>query len=316
MRERVEVAAAWLFLKALGILPRPLARIAGVWIARLLFFLRPPLRRVAEENLRFAFPDWSEAQRRKVIRGMVRQIGWLAAEFAHLPSLRRENLDRVILIDDIENFRAAQAEGKGVLFLTGHMSAWELAPYAHALHEAPLHFLVRTVDNTRVDALVESYRCRSGNTPIDKNEAARTVLRVLRANGVVGILADHNASRLEGVFVNFFGSPACTTAGLARFALRTGAAVVPAFVRWDDAIRKYRLAYQPALALVRTGDEAADVVANTQRFMDIVEAHVRLYPDQWLWVHRRWRERPAGEDSSIYDARPTTTTTTTTTTMN
>jgi len=112
--------------------------------------------------------------------------------------------------------------------------------------------------------------------------------------------------------VNFFGSPACTTAGLARFALRTGAAVVPAFVRWDDAIRKYRLAYQPALALVRTGDEAADVVANTQRFMDIVEAHVRLYPDQWLWVHRRWRERPAGEDSSIYDARPTTTTTTTT----
>ena len=309
MRERLEVAAAWLFLKALGILPRPLARILGVWIARVLFFLRPPLHRIAEENLRLAFPDWSEAQRRGVIRGMVRQIGWLAAEFAHLPSLTRQNLDRVIVMDDIENFREAQARGKGVLFLTGHMSAWELGPYAHALHGAPLHFLVRAVDNTRVDALVARYRCRSGNTPIDKNEAARAVLRVLRANGVVGILADHNASRLEGVFVNFFGSPACTTAGLARFALHTGAAVVPAFVRWDDAIGKYRLAYQPALTLVRTGDEAADVVVNTQRFMDIVEAHVRLYPDQWLWVHRRWRERPAGEDASIYDARPTTTTT-------
>jgi Kdo2-lipid IVA lauroyltransferase/acyltransferase len=304
MRERLEVSAAWLFLKTLGILPRPLARGAGVWMARLLLFLRPRLQRTAEENLRLAFPDWSAAQRRSVIHGMVRQIGWLAAEFAHLPSLTRQNLERVILLDGIENFRAAQAQGDGVLFLTGHMSAWELAPYAHALHEAPLHFLVRAVDNSRVDALVERYRCGSGNTPIDKNEAARAVLRVLRANGVVGILADHNTTRTEGVFVNFFGSPACTTAGLARFALHTGAAVVPVFVRWDAAIGKYRLAYQPALMLVRTGDEAADVVANTQLFMEIVEAHVRRYPDQWLWVHRRWKERPTGEESSIYDERP------------
>lgn len=307
MRERVEVAAAWIVLKALRILPRPLARMAGVSIARLLLFLRPPLRHAAMENLRLAFPGWSDTQRRTVIRGMARQAGWLAAEFAHLPALNRTNLDRVIVLDDTENFRAAQARGKGVLFLTGHMSAWELGPYAHALHEAPLHFLVRAVDNSRVDALVERYRCLSGNTPIEKGGAARAVLRVLRANGVVGILADHNASRLEGVFVNFFGVPACTTAGLARFALHTGAAVVPAFVRWDPAIHKYRLAYQSALTLVRTGDEAADVVANTQLFMDIVEAHVRRYPDQWLWVHRRWRERPAGETSSIYDPRPTTT---------
>jgi KDO2-lipid IV(A) lauroyltransferase len=309
MRERLEVSAAWLFLKALQILPRPVARALGAWMARVLLFLRPSLRHAALENLRLAFPDWSDAQRDAVIRGMVRQIGWLAAEFAHLPSLTLENLERVMVLDDIENFHAAQARGNGVLFLAGHMSAWELGPYAHALHEAPLHFLVRSVDNSRVDALVERYRCASGNIPIDKNEAARAVLRVLRANGVVGILADHNASRLEGVFVNFFGVPACTTAGLARFALHTGAAVVPAFVRWDAAIGKYRLAYQPALTLVRTGDEDADVIANTQLFMDIVESHVRKYPDQWLWVHRRWRERPAGENSSIYDTRPTTTTT-------
>jgi KDO2-lipid IV(A) lauroyltransferase len=309
MRERLELAAAWIFLKTLGILPRPLARAAGVWIARLLLFLRPRLGRTAEENLRLAFPEWSGAQRRGVIRGMVRQIGWLAAEFAHLPSLTRQNVERVILLDDIENFRAAQARGNGILFLTGHMSAWELGPYAHALREAPLHFLVRAVDNSRVDALVERYRCGSGNAPIDKNEAARAVLRVLRANGVVGILADQNTTRTEGVFVNFFGSPACTTAGLARFALHTGAAVVPAFVRWDAAVGKYRLAYQPALTLVRTGDEAADVAANTQLFMEIVEAHVRRYPDQWLWVHRRWKERPTDEESSIYDERPATTTT-------
>jgi Kdo2-lipid IVA lauroyltransferase/acyltransferase len=309
MQERLEFAFAWLVLKALGILPRPVARAAGAWTARALLFLRPPLRHAAQENLRLAFPDWSKAQRDAAIRGMVRQAGWLAAEFAHMGSLTRENLHRVIVLEDLEHFHAAQALGNGVLFLAGHMSAWELGPYAHALHEAPLHFLVRAVDNPHVDALVERYRCGSGNIPIEKNEAARAVLRVLRANGVVGILADHNAARSEGVFVNFFGVPACTTAGLARFALHTGAAVVPAFVRWDAAIRKYRLAYQPALALVRTGDEAADVIANTQQFMDVVEAFVRRYPDQWLWVHRRWKERPAGENSSIYDERPTTLTT-------
>jgi KDO2-lipid IV(A) lauroyltransferase len=309
MKERLEVAAAWLFLKTLGVLPRRVARIVGVWIARFLLFVRSPLRRVAEANLRLAFPDWSEAQRQSVIRGMIRQVGWLAAEFAHFPSLNRESLERVIVIEDFDNFRAAHALGKGVLLLTGHISAWELGPYAHALYDEPIHFLVRAVDNARVDALVDRYRCGSGNIPIDKNEAARAVLRVLRANGAVGIVADHNTSRSEGVFVNFFGIPACTTAGLARFALHTGAAVVPAFVRWDAATRKYRLAYQPALALVRTGDEAADVVVNTQRYMEIVEAHVRKYPDQWLWVHRRWKERPADGETSPYGARATTTAT-------
>ena len=306
MRERAEAAAAWLILKALGILPRRVARAVGVATARAVFLLVPAFRHTAMENLRLAFPDWSDAQRRGVIRGMLQQVGWLAAEFAQLPKLDRKNLERVIVLDDLNNFHAAQSAGKGVLFLAGHMSAWELGPYAHALHEAPLHFLVRTLDNMRVDAIVERYRCGSGNAPIDKKEAARAVLRVLRANGVVGILADHNASRSEGVFVNFFGVPACTTAGLARFALHTGAAVVPAFVRWDAAIGKYRLAYQPALTLVRTGDEDADVIANTQLFMDVVEAHVRRYPDQWLWVHRRWRERPSGETTSIYDAHPST----------
>jgi KDO2-lipid IV(A) lauroyltransferase len=307
MRERVEFAAAWLLLKTLGILPRRVARTVGAAISRILFSLLPQFRRVAEANLRLAFPEWPRAQRETVIRGMLRQAGWLVAEFAHLPKLNRENLERVIVLDGLENFQAAHARGKGVLFLTGHMSAWELAPYAHALREAPIHFIVRAVDNARVDALVERYRCGSGNTPIEKNEAARAVLRVMRANGVVGILADHNAARLEGVFVKFFGVPACTTAGLARFALHTGAAVVPVFVIWDDANRKYRLAYQPALTLLRTGDEAADVITNTQMFMDVIEAHVRQYPDQWLWIHRRWKERPADETSSIYDARPSAT---------
>ncbi len=150
-----------------------------------------------------------------------------------LPTVHQQNIDRIVLLDGFENFAAAQARGKGVLFLTGHMSAWELAPFAQALFGYPLHFLARAIDNPRVDALVTRYRCLSGNLPVEKNQSARAVLKVLAAGGTVGILADHNTLLAEGVFVDFFGIPACTTAGLARFALHTGAAVVPGFLHWD-----------------------------------------------------------------------------------
>jgi KDO2-lipid IV(A) lauroyltransferase len=200
-----------------------------------------------------------------------------------------------VLLDGFENFASAQARGKGVLFLTGHMSAWELAPFAQALFGYPLHFLARAIDNACVDALVTRYRCLSGNLPVEKNQSARAVLKILAAGGTVGILADHNTLLTEGVFVDFFGIPACTTAGLARFALHTDAAVVPGFLHWDPAIRKYRLCFEPAVQLIRTGDDATDIRENTQQFTRVIENYVRRYPDQWLWVHRRWKTRPPGE---------------------
>ena len=295
MRERLEYAAVWLLLKVLGAMPRPLARFAGASIAALLFWMRPGLRRSTTQNLKLAFPDWTRKQRRSVLGGMVRQLGWMGAEFAHFPRYTKQNIDRVVLLDGFENFAAAQAQGKGVLFLTGHMSAWELAPFAQALFGYPLHFLVRPIDNPRVDALVTKYRCLSGNLPIEKNQSARAVLKVLAANGTVGVLADQNTLPAEGVFVDFFGVPASTTAGLARFALHTGAAVVPGFLHWDKALRKYRLCFEPQVELLRSGDEDSDIRENTQRFTRIIENYIRRYPDQWLWLHRRWMTRPPGE---------------------
>ncbi len=175
------------------------------------------------------------------------------------------------------------------------MSAWELAPFAHALYGHPLHFLVRPVANPRVDALINRYRCLSGNQPIEKNRSARAILKVLGEGGTVGILADTNTSLDEGVFVDFFGRPACTTSGIARIALRTDAAVVPGFLAWDARDKKYHLQFARALELVRTGDEDADVRENTARFMAVIESYVREHPDQWLWVHKRWKTRPPGE---------------------
>lgn len=295
MRERLEYFVAWAGLKLLGILPRRVARFFGARFAAVVYALQPKLHGIALFNLQLAFPDWTLAQRERVIDGMVRQIGWMIGEFSRFPKYTRATIEKLVAIDGAENFAAAQQRGRGVLFLTGHMSAWELAPFAHALYGHPLHFLVRPIKNRRVDALINGYRCLSGNQPIDKNRAARAMLKVLGDGGTVGILADHNTSIEEGVFVDFFGVPASTTSGLARIALRTDAAVVPGFLCWDEAAGKYRLQFGPAVELIRTGDEDEDVRENTQQFTHIIEEYVRAHPEQWVWIHKRWKTRPAGE---------------------
>jgi Kdo2-lipid IVA lauroyltransferase/acyltransferase len=295
MMERLQYAVAWTFVKILGVLPRPVARAIAAGAARVLLFLMPKLRKTAEFNLKLAFPDWPEARRRPVMRQMTRSLGWMAAEFARLPRYTQKNIEKVVVLDGHENFLAGQSRGKGVLYLTGHIGAWELSSYAHALYGFPLHYMARPLDNAPLDALVNLYRGRSGNQPIYKNEAARTMLRVLKGAGTVGVLADQNTMPEEGVFVDFFGVPACTTTGIARVALHTDAAVVPGYAFWDEHLRKYRLRFEPPVELVRTGDAERDVLENTQRFAKVIEGIIRKYPEQWIWIHARWKNRPKGE---------------------
>jgi KDO2-lipid IV(A) lauroyltransferase len=296
MRERLEYYLAFLVLKGLGVLPRWAARALGIGVARWFFALRPKLRRVADFNLRLAFPEWSEAERQLTISKMVRNIGRMAGEFSQFPKYAPQNVYDTVQMVGEENYRAAEQAGKGLLLLGGHIGAWELSSFALGLYGHPCHFLVRAIKNSRVDALVNQYRALSGGKPIEKNESARVMFRVLHSGGAVGILADHNTAREEGVFVDFFGIPACSTSGLARIALRTGAAVVPVYALWDETAGKYRLHIDPPVELIRTGDADADVRANTARFIQIVENIARAYPDQWLWVHKRWKTRPSGEN--------------------
>jgi len=295
MIESLEYYAAWLMLKLLGVLPRNVARGLAVLVARILYALLPKLRKIAEFNVRLAFPDWSDAQRSLVKRGMLRNLGWMAAEFARFPSYTDENIDETLILDGQDNFLAAQRRGKGVLYLTGHIGAWELSSFAHALYGFPLHYMARPLDNLQLNSLVNQYRCLSGNRPIYKNESARMLLKILRSAGTVGILADQNTMPDEGMFVDFFGTPACTTTGIARVALHTDAAVVPGYAYWDESIGKYRLRFEPAVELSRTGDTERDVFVNTQKFAKVIEGIIRKYPEQWVWVHARWKTRPKGE---------------------
>jgi KDO2-lipid IV(A) lauroyltransferase len=295
LRQWVEYAALWVLLKACGLLPRGAARRLGAGVAALLFAMRPGLRRVAEINLKIAFPEWDDAKRSQVIREMVRELGWMAGEFSQFPKYSPEKIKDIVQLDGLENFLAAERRGKGVLFLTGHIGAWELAPFAQARYGHPLHFLARAVENPRVDGLVNSYRTMCGNRAIEKNQSARAVLRALGEGGTVGILADQNTLPEEGTFVDFFGVPACTTTGIARMALHTDAAVVPGYILWDAELGKYRLKLEPAVELVRRGDLERDVRENTARFTKVIENVVRAHPEQWVWVHKRWKTKPEGE---------------------
>ncbi|GAC1627026.1 MAG: lysophospholipid acyltransferase family protein [Candidatus Acidiferrum sp.] len=300
MSEWCEYAAAWLLLKAIVILPRPVARGVGSLTARLLFSLVPKLGKTALLNLRIAFPDWGDEQREAVIRKMVRNLGWMAAEFARFPRYGASNIEKIVILDGHENFLEGRRRGKGVIYLTGHIGAWELSSFAHALYGFPLHFMARPLDNKRIDALVNKYRTLSGNKPIFKNDSARAMLRILKNAGTLGILADQNTLPEEGVFVDFFGKTACSTSGIARVAAHTGAAVVPGYAYWDESIRKYRLRFEPPVELIQTGDAERDIFENTQRFAKVIEEIVRRHPDQWVWLHARWKTRPQGE-APLYD---------------
>jgi Kdo2-lipid IVA lauroyltransferase/acyltransferase len=300
MKARLEYAAVWLIVKGLGLLPRPLARRIASALTRFCYVLLPRLQKTAEINLLLAFPEWTDAQRRCVIRKMLRHLGWMAVEFARFPKYNRQNIEKVIVLDGHENFLEGQRRGKGVLYLTGHIGAWELSSFAHALYGFPLHYMARPIENRRIDALVNGYRCLSGNQPIFKNASARVTLKVLKDAGTIGILADQNTMPSESVFVDFFGKAASTTSGIARLALHTGAAVVPGYAVWDEQLGRYRLRFDPAVELTRTGNEDSDILENTQKFTKVLEEVIRKYPDQWVWVHGRWNTRPNGEPS-VYD---------------
>jgi KDO2-lipid IV(A) lauroyltransferase len=205
--------------------------------------------------------------------------------------------------DGIEILWEAKKRGRGIIFLTSHLGAWEILCYAHSAIYEPISFLVRPIDNPLIEELVEQTRTRFGNQPISKKSAARAAMKLLRGGGILGVLADLNTHPHEGVFVPFFNRLACTTASVATLALRTDASVIPVCAPWDEQKQKFVFHGEPILELVRTGDQARDVEINTARFTAAIERQIRTYPEQWMWIHKRWKTRPQGEPD-LYARQP------------
>ena len=294
VRNVVEYAAALCVVKSLEWAPLPVANRLARGYVRVLDLALPRLRAVALRNLSLALPQTGVAEQSQIADNVFGSIARVMVAFARFPSLRRDNLDRWIRCEGSEYVEEAFRRGRGVLFATAHLGNWELSAFAHALFRAPMHVIVRPLDNPLIDALVERRRALSGNRPIFKKDFARSILKALAANEAVGILVDQNASEDSGVFVNFFGMPACASTGLAKIAAHSGAAVIPGFALWRPDERRYVLRFYPPIKI--TGDAARD----TQTIQTQLEQVIRTNPGQWLWIHRRWKTRPAGQPP-LYD---------------
>lgn len=299
MRHELEYAPIWMLVRVLGFLPLLVARTVGQSIALAFYLLHRRLSKVGMRNLEIAFPNLSRRQKIRVLRKLYLGLGRQLADVCHFPYITEKNISHLAVYDGFENFDRARSRGKGVLLLTAHFGGWEVGSFAHSVYGNKLKIVTRGLDNPPLEKLVTRYRTLYGNEILDKDTFSRGLIAAMRAGETVGILMDTNMTPPQGVFVDYFGRLACTASGVARLALRTDAEVVPAFTIWDSELRKYRIRFAPALPLIRTGDDEKDAISNTAMFTKAIESYVRKYPEQWLWVHRRWKTRPEGE-SPLY----------------
>src|ERR1700722_12370589 len=261
MRKRLEFMVVWPGGKLLGLPPRGVARVIGALVGRVALVLTPRLRRAGHRNLALAFPQKTEAERQQILRKLYRNLGWLLAEFCQMPRYTPEMTQSFIRYEGLEHYLAARERGKGVLVLTGHLGAWELSSFYHSLAGYPMGMVIRRLDKPLVDRFVNRVRCLHGNRVIHKDDFARGLIASMRANETVGILMDTNMTPPQGVFVPFFGVAACTASGLARVAQKTGAAVVPGFLLWEQTEQRYVLRFGPRAELVCTEDSEQDAIA-------------------------------------------------------
>jgi KDO2-lipid IV(A) lauroyltransferase len=284
--------AASILLRTFSSIPLALRKSLFITLSYLFYLFVPRQRFIALHNLSRAFPEKPPEEVRKIARGVYRNIGIIAAEFFDSPSLTREKILQRMSVEGWEHCRHALEKGKGILLLTAHFGNWELSATVFALLVKPLTAIYRPLDNPILEAAVRQVRESAGNKTLPKERAMRPMLRLLKQNGVLGIMIDQNVAWYEGVFVPFFGRKACTTDGIALLALHTGAPVLPGFlIRQPDG--RYRIKFLAEVETIRSGNRRQDVLTNTQRYNAILEEQVRQYPDQWLWIHHRWKTRPS-----------------------
>jgi Kdo2-lipid IVA lauroyltransferase/acyltransferase len=247
-------------------------------------------RLIALHNLRCAFPEKEMEELITIAKGVYRNVAITAAEFFSMPSITRENLHEWVEMEGLEYFEAGIAQGKGLLTIIAHFGNWELMPVTAPLFLKPSYIVYRPLDSPVLDNMVEHVRTMNGNEMIQKGGSGKRIMELLKENHSIGILSDQNVAAREGVFVNFFGRPACTGVGLAVLALRSGAPVLPMFMARQKT-GKYKFILKPLVEISQTGDYEKDLLENTQRFTKVVEDVVREYPDQWFWIHQRWKTK-------------------------
>ena len=297
VRARVEYAAVRAIAAVVAALPLGLAVRVGAAAGTLVYLIAWRHRRNGMRNLAIAFPERPLAERRRILRHSIENLGRSMAELVHLPRLSDDALRRMVRFEDEAWWEEAigRQRATGVLVLSGHFGNWELLVYAHGRRGHPVAMVHRTIANPLIDRWVNALRERAGTRLVRKSRAAAGVLRAMRRHELLVLPFDQNSTRALGVFVPFFGLPASTNSGVARIALRAGAPVVPVFIVREGRRARHVVHVLPILEAEHGDDFEADVVRNTARFSRVFEDMVRRHPEQWLWLHRRWKTRPPGE---------------------
>ncbi|MFN0140270.1 MAG: lysophospholipid acyltransferase family protein [Pyrinomonadaceae bacterium] len=295
----IEYAAARFALGLLGLLPRSAAIRAATWILLIVPKVVPKLRETGLRNLEIAFPEKTVAERAAILRGTFKNLGRVLGDLSQFPKYTRERLAELIDFNLDDESRAVydlnKGEARGLLITTGHLGNWEMLVLGFAALYEPISYLARPLDNPKLDDMLNERRTIFGNTPINKKNSARLAISILRDGGILGILSDVNAQVKEGVFVPFFGVPACTSSGAAVMAIRSNALVYPTFCVWDESSKRYKFVHGSLLTPANSDDRKQDIIDTTAAFTAEIEKMIREYPDQWMWIHRRWKTRPPGE---------------------
>lgn len=296
---RLEYLAARGILGFLGLLPRRLAIACGMLVAKATYPFLGGLRRAGHKSLKIAFPEKLEAEREFLLKKSFENLGRMLGEVSQFPKATRESLDKLtdFQIDPqtLAAYEKAKAEGRGTIVVTPHLGNWELLVFAYSALQTPISYLARPLDNPLIEDLTVNLRTRFGNRPINKTNSVITAIEVLRRGEILGILADVNAHPKEGVFVPFFGVPACTSSGVAMLAMRTNAIIVPICGVWDAENNIYKIIHDEIVEPAQTGDRKQDILETTAAFTKALEKFIRRHPDQWIWIHKRWKTRPPGE---------------------
>jgi len=287
MNDRAEYFAVRAAMALVRVMPDALVRACGRGLGLLVYAMDGAHRRVAERNLAAAFPARSSAERQAIARRAFAHFGRLLLELLKFGTLTPEQMLARVDVEGEERARAAYAQGKGVIFITGHFGFWELQAMVHALRVEPITMLARTLDNAALNRVLEGIRTRTGNAVIYRRGTLRRVLRVLQEGHGVAVLIDQHIQTRDAIAVDFFQRPAATTAAVAALALRTGAPIMPVFAL-PLAGGRYRMIYEHPVE-PPAADSPDAVRELTQRCTDILEMYVRRHPELWLWMHRRWR---------------------------
>lgn len=279
----------------LGVLPLERAIVAGARLGDIAMALDRFNRPVAMRNLEIAFPELGSGARLEILRATYRNWGRMIAEWTHFGELTRENIKRFVTYDAREHWDEAQriSNGRGILAFTGHFGNFELLVVGHSAYGNRIAMINRELRNPLIDRQVCKARTAFGAVLVPRKGGAKQVLKLLRDNFMVTVPLDLDVRK--GVFVDFFSLKAATSDALARFAIATGAPVLPAFMVRQGESARHKITLLPVIETVRSSDRDEAVRENTQRYQAAIETMVRRHPDHWNWIHRRWKTRPPGE---------------------